>query len=315
MGIKSIFNNKKFYLVAALVVVGVFLLINYLCNLNGNNFVTASDAEVRPDLPTRKIQSIEWSQGIVADVCNKVVMSNPYLVIEQTDTIEIKGWAVDIDKKQPLSKLFMEVNGQYFPTTFSAVRNDVTSLLSIATDRKIGFSILFDRNILNIGKSEWADKLRFHGLTLSGDSILSPVEYKLLYVEQEPTEPFKQSSSVQFYIDGVTSGLVDIANKKLVLRNEPHTSIFGWSFEGLLPLSDLFMIIDGKAFSLNYGVERDDVKSVFGLIESNKLGYEFHFPTSLLTREDGSRVEYVEFVPIDASGYVCEKIRYSVDYQ
>jgi hypothetical protein len=57
------------------------------------------------------------------------------------------------------------------------------------------------------------------------------------------------------------------------------------------------------------------VKETLKVVTSNKLGYEFDFPKSLLLKEDGTYAEYVDFVPVDASGYVCERIRYSVVYQ
>ena len=315
MNARSILSNVKNYLLAALVVAGVFIVINSVYNLKHNTFFSLSDAEERPDFPTRDIQTKDWAQGIVADVCNNKVMSIPYLIIEQTDTIEIEGWAVDIDNKKPLEEMYMEVNGNYYPISFRVVRDDVANLLSIELGSKIGFSAKFDRNILKNAQGVWADKINLYGVTMDEDTLLSPVEYKLLHVLDEPTEPYKQYANVQFMIDGVSTGLADVVNKNLLLRDEPTISIYGWSFEGLLPLSDLYLVVNNKAFRMNYGVEREDVKAVFGVLESTKLGYSFDFPKSLLMKDDGTFAEYIDFVPVDASGYVCGRIRYSIIYQ
>lgn len=315
MNINPILRNVLNYLMAAMVIAGMFILIDFVYDLKNQSFLTMSDAEERPDLPTKIIKTIEWKQGMVADVCNSQVMTIPYLIIEKTDTIEIEGWAVDIDNKTPLSELYMEVNENYFPAYFDVVRDDVANLLSLDLGNQIGFSFLFDRNILKNSQGEWASNINLYGVTADGDSLLSPVEYKLLTVVDEPTEPYKQYANVQFVVDVLSAGVVDGVNKTLLMRNEPSISILGWSFEGILPLSDLYVVINDKAFRMNYGVEREDVKNVFGFMNSNKLGYSFDFPRSLLMKEDGTYADYIDFVPIDASGYVCNRVRYSIIYQ
>lgn len=315
MNINPILRNVINYLVAAMVVVGMFILINVIYDLKNQSFLTLSDAEARPDLPIKKIKTSDWMQGMVADVCNNNVMTIPYLVIDQVDSIEIEGWAVDIDNKTPLSAMYMEVNENYYPAHFDVVRDDVANLLSLDLGNEIGFSFLFDRNILKNSQGEWASKINLYGVTADGDSLLSPVEYKLLTVVDEPTEPYKQYANVQFVVDVLSAGVVDGVNKTLLMRDEPSISILGWSFEGILPLSDLYVVINDKAFRMNYGVEREDVKNVFGFMNSNKLGYSFDFPRSLLMKEDGTYADYIDFVPIDASGYVCNRVRYSIIYQ
>ena len=83
----------------------------------------------------------------------------------------------------------------------------------------------------------------------------------------------------------------------------------------LVLLAFQMFVINDKAFRMNYVVEREDVKNVFGFMNSNKLGYSFDFPRSLLMKEDGTYADYIDFVPIDASGYVCNRVRYSIIYQ
>ena len=95
MNINPILRNVLNYLVAALVIGGMFILIDFVYDLKNQSFLTMSDAETRPDLPIKNIKTVEWKQGIVADVCNSKVMTIPYLIIDQTDTVEIEGWAVD----------------------------------------------------------------------------------------------------------------------------------------------------------------------------------------------------------------------------
>lgn len=315
MEIKPFLLQLKNYIVAMLVFVAVFFLINKVYTFTYGAFLTSSDAEEKPNLPVRQIQSSDWFQGVVADVCNNQIMTIPYLLIDRKDSVKIEGWAVDVDNKKPLSDLYMEVDGNYYPAFFKALRDDVADLLSIERGNKLGFSLSFDRNILKSDHSNWVDRLLFHGVNYNGDSLLSPIEYRLLYVVDEPREPYNQYADVQFVLDGCSAGVVDAINKTIILRNDLKISLFGWCFENQKPLSELFILIGDKTFSLNYGVERQDVKNSFANAELSHVGYNFEFPASLLINSDGSKVQYVEFVPVDAQGRVCQKIRYLISYQ
>ena len=312
MDVKNFFLRLKDYIIAALVVVGFFFMINKVYEWKNGLFLTVSDAEELPDLPIKKIRTLEFYYGVVADICNGEVTPVPHLLINESDSVLIEGWAVDIDKKLPLSDMYMEVNDKYYSVSFLFSRDDVAELLNMEVGNKLGFSLHFDKSILKKDDGKWCDKINFYGVNQAEDSLLSPVEYKLLYYGKEPVEPYNQNADVQFYLDAVSMGGVDPNNKVISFGSEPYPFIFGWCFESKLPLSDMLLVVDGKAYKTNYGIERQGVMDFFGLTESNKVGFEIQIPKSILLKGDGTNVDYIDFLPIDSNGRVCDRIRYSV---
>ena len=306
---------KKIYFVLLSILLFSLFLSYLFFNFGKSSFVTLSDAETEIDLPIRKIKSLDFFSGIVVESCNNKLMTIPYIIVDNSDSILIRGWALDIDNKSSLSDLYIEVNGNYFPVSLEYERKDVADLFAMEDGASLGYSICFDKNILRLNGGDWSDKLNFYGVDKNGDSLLSKVEYNLLYAENEQTTPLKNSSKVLFMLDSVGSGYFNSETNKIFLGNDPYVSFRGWAIEGLLPLSKIFLVVNGKSYKMKYGVPRDLVKETLKVVTSNKLGYEFDFPKSLLLKEDGTYAEYVDFVPIDASGYVCERIRYSVVYQ
>ena len=59
MNINPILRNVLNYLMAAMVIAGMFILIDFVYDLKNQSFLTMSDAEERPDLPTKIIKTIK----------------------------------------------------------------------------------------------------------------------------------------------------------------------------------------------------------------------------------------------------------------
>ena len=109
MDVKQFFFRLKDYILATLVIVGFLFMINKVYEWKNGSFLTVSDAEELPDLPIKKFRSSDFYYGVVADVCNGDVIPVPHLLINESDSVLIEGWAVDVDQKQPLSEMYMEV--------------------------------------------------------------------------------------------------------------------------------------------------------------------------------------------------------------
>ena len=296
MDVKQFFFRLKDYILATLVIVGFFFMINKVYEWKNGSFLTVSDAEELPDLPIKKFRSSDFYYGVVADVCNGDVIPVPHLLINESDSVLIEGWAVDVDQKQPLSEMYMEVNDKYYPVSFRFSRDDVAELLNMEVGNKLGFSLHFDKSILKKDDGKWCDKINFYGVNQAEDSLLSPVEYKLLYYGKEPVEPYNQNADVQFFLDAVSMGGVDLNNKVISFGSELYPFIYGWCFESKLPLSDMLLVVGGKAYKTNYGIERQGVMDFFGLTESNKVGFEIQIPKSILLKGDGTNVDYIDFL-------------------
>lgn len=263
-----------------------------------------------PNLPVHQISSNTWENGFIVDMCDGKNVTPPYIFAQNEENITLQGWAINIDNRESLKNLYLEINGNLIPADYSKVRTDVQSLLGITDSDKIGYTITIEKPIIE--KLKGNNKMRFWGICKNEEYMIASKDLYLIIPKPIDSSIPKSSRNLNLHINSITGGRVNNLQKTITLGNSPLVNIHGWAFDNEMPLQAIYLVINNKSYMMNYGMEKEKIKKNFNLTCSNKLGFDITIHKSLLYKEDNTIVDSIELIAISKDGERCESIKYSI---
>ena len=101
-------------------------------------------------MKVHKVKTNEWNKGLVIDLCNgRALNSGKISVFDDDDSIEISGWAIDIDNKTSLSGIYAVIGEYIIKGSYGIPRPDVQSAVGINSEA-VGFSFLIPKELIKI---------------------------------------------------------------------------------------------------------------------------------------------------------------------
>lgn len=279
------------------------------CSGNESYFVSEKNVEKQPNLPVKEDAPTEWS-GIKVDGCNMKPAEGELIEIDQDDTINIYGWAIDDKAKAPIGNIYLIAGNKYIKGKYGLIRDDVKAAMGISETSALGYSIMFDRNLLKDDKGEFIKEIGF-ATTDKGNTLLTiHKNYGLVYSTQIPENTENAGKRLNLVIEacnGKPAGdTIDIANADKI-------ELLGWGgdTEAKQSLQKMFVNIGEKSFKVEYGTPRDDVKNFLGA-NTNEFGYNITLPRHVFLRPDGTVIPTITLTATTYDGKFSAPVTYQV---
>lgn len=313
---KEVFNkifNSNNIILTIVIVFCVGIILDYLFFRNNcpnkEDIQTTESIIGKPELPVKPVNNTSFCNGFVADICNGIIMSPPFLNSETQDNIRIEGWAINIDQNEELNSLYLEFDNEFIPVEYGIPRPDVQSYFGIPNSNKLGFSITLSKEFLLQHKS--IHTIRLWGVSKDSTYMFSSANYELIYPQPKPSQPYKKSKNLNFSINEISAGNIDNTTRTIAIGETPHIEIKGWAVEDEKPLQDIFIVINNKAYATTSCAAKDEIKQLFNLSASDEIGFKIILPKQLFLNNDNSFSKEIEFIAITEDGIPCEPIKYT----
>ncbi|MBR4970517.1 MAG: hypothetical protein IKY58_01960 [Paludibacteraceae bacterium] len=264
----------------------------------------------KPELPVKSVNNISFFNGFVADVCNGIIMSPPFLCSETMDNITIIGWAINNDQNEELNSLYLEFNGEFIPVEYGLPRPDVQSFFGIPNSDKLGFSITLSHEFLLQHKN--IHTIRFWGVSKDSTYMFSSTNYELIYPQPRPSLPYKTSKKLNLAINKISAGNIDNTTRTIVIGETSHIEINGWAVEDGKPLQDIFIVINNKVYATTSYTAKEEIKQLFNISSSDEIGFKIILPKQIFLDDDNSFSKEIEFIAITEDGIACEPLKYTL---
>jgi hypothetical protein len=112
---------------------------------DGSKLLSASIPAIHSVQPVGPLANLlrGETRSFIDDVNGQSVSATP-ISSPRNALVAVKGWAVDTPSHQPASAVYLDVDGQLFPTTYGDSRPDVAAALSDSGYEKCGFQGVID---------------------------------------------------------------------------------------------------------------------------------------------------------------------------
>lgn len=300
-------------------------IVGIICLLNQkpvtpqlDYFCDAENIEDKlPDYPIREIKKEIWNYGVnITTGGGNIVSMDKTIVIEPYDSLCIYGWAIDNDRNCPISEIYMKINDKYIKGIYGLPRPDIKHGLKINGSSNVGFMFHFDRNLLIDKNGEFCTKSNFYMIDKESEMIISNVEYNLIHKCKRPNltgrEIVNTAWNKGLIIDRIIGGTLNNETKTIKIDND-NIQIIGWcvDIDNNKAFKHIYIAIGDYFYKpINFSSERPDVRAVFNLEESARVGFDFIIPQEILLDEKGYLFEYIEFYMEDQNGEICLPFKY-----